>query len=180
MGRRVLATCISPRSGIAVWKEVRKRKYKALRQAGNDTLFRSKYLWLTNPQNIKEKSKDQFNAPKAMALTTARACALKEALRKLWSYQSQAWAIKFWKRWYFWATYSRLAAKLIARHLPNVLTYFMHCITDAIAEGLNSKIATVQKRPCGYCTSTIFKIAVYFHCDGLNLYPADLTHGKVG
>ena len=66
---------------------------------------------------------------------------------------------EFRKRWYFWATHSRLApmiaaAKLIARHLPNVLTYFTHRITNAVAEGLNSKIATVQKRACGYRNRT--------------------------
>jgi len=165
--------------------KVRKREHKTLMQAGNNTLSRSKYLWLTNPQNLKGKSKDHFNALKTMALKTARAWALKEALRKLWSYKSQAWAAKFWKRWYFWATHSRLApmievAKLIARHLPNVLTYFKHRITNAVAEGLNSKIATIQKRACGYRNPNNFKIAVYFHCGGLNLYPAALTHRKVG
>ena len=71
------------------------------------------------------------------------------------------------------------AAKLIARHLPNVLTYFKHRITNAVAEGLNSKIATIQKRACGFRNRDNFKIAVYFHCGGLNLYPAPVTHGKV-
>jgi transposase len=42
------------------------------------------------------------------------------------------------------------AAKLIARHLPKVLTYFTHRISNAVAEGLNSKIATIQKRARGY------------------------------
>ena len=32
------------------------------------------------------------------------------------------------------------AAKLIARHLPNVLAYFKSRITNAVAEGLNSKL----------------------------------------
>jgi transposase len=45
-----------------------------------------------------------------------------------------------------------------------------------VAEGLNSKIATVQKRACGYRNPNHFKIAVYFHCGGLNLYPAPVTH----
>jgi nitroreductase len=44
----------------------------------------------------------------------------------------------------------------------------------------NSKIATVQKRACGYRNPNHFKIAVYFHCGGLNLYPAAVTHTKVG
>jgi transposase len=53
-------------------------------------------------------------------------------------------------------------------------------VTNAVAEGLNSKIATVQKRACGYRNRDHFKIAVYFHCGGLNLYPAGATHTKAG
>lgn len=165
--------------------KVRKQEHKALMKTGDDTLTRSKYLWLANPENMTDKARDRFDELKAMELKTARAWALKEALRELWSYKSQAWATKFWKRWYFWATHSRLApmieaAKLIARHLSNVLTYFKHRITNAVAEGLNSKIATVQKRACGYRNPNNFKIAVYFHCGGLNLYPAAVTHTKIG
>lgn len=165
--------------------KVRRQEHKALMKTGDDTLARSKYLWLTNPENMTDKARDRFDELKAMKLKTARAWALKEALRELWSYKSQVWAAKFWKRWYFWATHSRLtpmieAAKLIARHLSNVLTYFKHRITNAVAEGLNSKIATVQKRACGYRNPNNFKISVYFHCGGLNLHPATVAHTKVG
>lgn len=59
-------------------------------------------------------------------------------------------------------------AKLIARHWPNVLTYFTHRITNAVAEGLNAKIATIQKRAYVFRNRDHFKIAVYFHCGGLN------------
>jgi transposase len=48
-----------------------------------------------------------------------------------------------------------------------------------VAEGLNSKIGTVQKRACGFRNRDHFKIAVYFHCGGLNLTPSALTPGKV-
>lgn len=165
--------------------KVRKQEHKALMKAGDTTLSKSKYLWLTNPSNMTDKARERFEELKVAELKTGRAWALKEALRDLWNYTSEAWAAKFWKRWYFWATHSRLApmidvAKLIARHLPNVLTYFRHRITNAVAEGLNSKIATVQKRACGYRNPNHFKIAVYFHCGGLNLYPAAVTHTKVG
>lgn len=164
---------------------VRKREHRALLEDGDTTLAKSKYLWLYSAENVPERSRQHFERIKAMQLKTARAWALKESLRQLWDYQSLGWAMRFWKRWYFWATHSRLApiieaAKLIARHLPNVLTYFAHRITNAVAEGLNSKIATVQKRACGYRNRDHFKIAVYFHCGGLNLYPASVTHRKVG
>lgn len=157
--------------------KVRKREHKSLLSQGDTTLTKSKYLWLYSEENLPERSREQFEAIKSRELKTARAWALKESLRQLWAYHSAGWAKRFWQRWYFWATHSRLApmievAKLIARHLPNVLTYFQHRITNAVAEGLNSKIATVQKRACGYRNPEHFKIAVYFHCGGLNLYPA--------
>jgi transposase len=51
------------------------------------------------------------------------------------------------------------------------LTYCTHRITNAVASNavadcLNSKIATVQKRACDYRNPDHFKIAVYFHCGG--------------
>jgi hypothetical protein len=55
---------------------------------------------------------------------------------------------KFWKRWEFWATHSRLApirkaAETVRRHIENILTYYQHPVTNAVSEGLNRKI---QKR----------------------------------
>ncbi|MBI3608484.1 MAG: transposase, partial [Nitrospirae bacterium] len=69
-------------------------------------------------------------------------------------------------------------ARLIKRHLPNVLTYFMHPITNAVCEGLNSKIQTIKNRAYGFRNKEHFKTAIYFHCGGLQLYPA--THGIPG
>jgi len=49
-------------------------------------------------------------------------------------------------------------AKLIAQHLPNVLTYFKHRITNAVTEGPNSKIEAIQKRAYGFRNRDHFKI----------------------
>lgn len=162
---------------------VRKEEHKVLLQEGDKTLTRSKYLWLYSAENMPDAAREKFDQIKHGNLKTARAWALKESLREMWHYRSVAWAKRFWDRWYFWATHSRLPpmiekAKLIARHLPNILTYFKHRVTNAVAEGLNSKIATIQKRACGFRNRDNFKIAIYFHCGGLDLYPASTTHRK--
>jgi transposase len=164
---------------------VRKDEHKVLIKEGDTTLKGSKYLWLYSAENMPEAARARFDRIKHGKLKTARAWALKESLREMWNYRSVASAKRFWDRWYFWATHSRLPpmiekAKLIARHLPNILTYFTHRVTNAVAEGLNSKIATVQKRACGFRNRDNFKIAVYFHCGGLDLYPALATHRKPG
>ena len=94
--------------------------------------------------------REQFAALRQLHLKTGRAWAIKESLRDLWGYQRKGWALRHWKRWYFWATHSRLkpvvkVARTIRGHLDNVLTYFDHRITNATSEGLNSKIQTVKK-----------------------------------
>jgi len=162
---------------------VRKQEHRTLHAAGDETLTGSKYLWLYAGENVPEAHQDRFLELQQRHLKTGRAWALKETLRVLWSYTRQAWARRFWQRWYLWATHSQLppvvkVARLIKRHLPNVLTYCTHPITNAVSEGLNSKIQTIKKRAYGFRNKEHFKTAIYFHCGGLQLYPA--THGIPG
>jgi transposase len=163
--------------------DVRKQEHRERREKGDETLAGSKYLWLYAEENLPEKHRERFDALRAIELKTGRAWAMKESLRGLWSYRSRAWAIRHWKRWYFWATHSRLkpmieAARTIERHLHNVMTYFTHRITNAVSEGLNSKIQTIKKMAYGFRNREHFKAAIYFRCGGLQLYPA--THAKPG
>lgn len=158
---------------------VRKAEHRVLRAGGDETLTGTKYLWLYGAERMPEPHQDRFLALQAMELKTARAWVIKETLRHLWSYRREGWARRHWTRWYFWATHSRLkpvieAARTIQRHLPNVMTYFTHRITNAVSEGLNSKIQTIKKRAYGFRNREHFKTAIYFHCGGLDLYPA--TH----
>ena len=64
---------------------------------------------------------------------------------------------------------------MIKRHLPNVLTYFRHRITNAMSEGVAAKIQALKKMANGFRNRDNFKTAIYFHCGGLDLYP-DSTH----
>jgi transposase len=137
----------------------------------------SKYLWLYSKDNLPESQRQRFEALRAMNLKVGRAWAMKEELRTLWHATSLEEARVFWRRWFGWAVRSRLqpmkdVAHLIKRHLDIVLTYIAHPITNAVSEGLNSKIQNLKKRAYGFRNKERFKTAIYFHCGGLNLYPA--------
>jgi len=54
----------------------------------------------------------------------------------------------------------------------NILTYYAHRVTNAVSEGINSAIQTIKKRAFGYRNPDNFKTAIFFHCGGLDLYPA--------
>jgi transposase len=160
---------------------VRRSENRALREVGDESLVGSKYLWLYGHENLPEKHRERFDGLHALNLKTGRAWALKESLRTLWDNRNQSWARNHWGSWNSWATRSKLkpviaVARMVRSHLENVMTYFRHRITNAVAEGLNSKIQGIKKRAFGYRNKEHYKIAIFFHCGGLNLYPA--THAK--
>lgn len=163
--------------------QVRRREHRGLLAEGDDRLTGSKYLWLYGRENLPAKHRRRFAALKEMHLKTGRAWAIKENLREMWKYRRIGSASRYWRRWYFWATHSRLkpviaVARMIECHLQSVMNFFAHRITNAVSEGLNSKIQTVKKMAAGFRNREHFKTAIYFHCGGLQLYPA--THGIVG
>ena len=138
---------------------VRKEENRLLLEDDIDLLKGTKYLWLFAEENVPEKMVERFEFVRDLNLKTGRAWAIKEALRELWSYRRKGWAELYWKQWYFWATHCRLkpvkkVARMIHRHLENVLTYFDHRITNAVSEGLNSKIQTIKKTPTGIAIGT--------------------------
>jgi transposase len=167
---------------------VRRRENKALRAQGDDRLVGSKHLWLYGDGNIPAdryslETRIEFAALRSSNLKTARAWALKESLRELWSQRSRAAGERWWKRWYAWATHSQLepvkqVAAMLKRHLPNVLTYFKHRITNAGSEAINSVVQMLKKRAFGYRSFANFRTSVLFRCGGLNLYPT--AHLKAG
>ncbi|MFM8600054.1 MAG: ISL3 family transposase [Mycobacterium sp.] len=156
---------------------VRKQENRALAAAGDKSLAGSKYLWLYSAENLPERHQDRFTALRAGDLKTARAWAIKESLRHFWSYRRRGWGAKHFARWYFWATHCRLqpiidAAKTLKRHEAGLLSYFAHPITNAGAEGLNSRIQAIRVSARGYRNREHFKTAIYFHLGGLQLCPA--------
>ena len=155
---------------------VRKRENRELSGVGDDTLKGTKWLWLYSGENLPDRLKPALKALRSMKLKVARAWAIKETLRGMWSYLSVGWARKFFKGWYSWAVRSRLkpvkkVAVLVRDHLEGILNYCRCPISNAVAEGLNSRIAAVKLRACGFRNVDNFKTAIYFFCGGLDLYP---------
>jgi transposase len=161
--------------------KVRRQEHRQLRQEGDDTLTGSRYLWLHGEEHVPEHQRERFEALRGrrLKLRTARAWAIKESLRDLWRCRGRAQAEAQWRWWYSWASRSRLrpvltVAQMLRRHLPNVLTYFRHRITNAMSESIAARIQAIKKLACGFRNRENFKTAIYFHCGGLDLYPA--TH----
>ncbi len=156
--------------------KVRRQENKELLLQGDERLKGSKFFWITNEENIKEELDEQFFHLKQSDLKVARACAIKELFRYFWDYSYAGCAKRHFDRWYSWAIRSRLdpikaKARMIKNHLPNLLTYFQHPISNAVAEGLNSKIQTVKSNARGYRSFDGFRNSILFYCGRLNMAP---------
>ena len=156
--------------------KVRRGEHRLLRRAGDERLTGSKYLWLRRPEHMTEAQRTAFQALQWEDLQVGRAWVLKERFRTFWEYRYLGAARTFFTRWFWRATHSRLkpmaaVAKLIQRHLPNLLTYLRHHLTNAGLEGVNAVIQWVKKTARGFRNAEHFKTAIYFHCGGLDLYP---------
>ena len=60
----------------------------------------------------------------------------------------------------------------VTARLENILTYLKHRITNAVSEGLNSRIQWVKATARGFRNQQNFINAIYFHCGKLDLAPS--------
>lgn len=157
--------------------EVRKQEQKALPDDVDKTdFFRSRFLFLYNEENVPENRTEQFERLKKIAIKTSRAWAIKENFREIWSCSTLEDAEAFFKKWFWWATHSRLkpirkAAHTIKNHWQGVANAIVYKITNACTEGLNSKMEKMKRDAYGFRSKARFRVAALFNCGGLALYP---------
>jgi transposase len=137
-------------------------------------LKETRYLWLKNPEDLTRKQRRKLNSVKEQDLKTVRAYHIKLALQRFWEFRYPAAASRYLKKWYFWATHSRLepvveVAKLIKRHEEGILRFLKSRITNGVVEGLNSKIKTALKRAYGFKSFSYYRTIIYLVAGKLSL-----------
>jgi transposase len=156
--------------------KVRRQEHKELLDQGEETLKGTRQLWLYNPQNFSPVQAQEFEQLKDLNLKVSRAWAAKELFWTFWEYEHEGWARRFFKQWFGWVSRSRLkpmieVAYMLKRHLDNLLTYLKHQITNAVTEGLNSKIQSLKSAARGFRSFDNYRIRILFFCGKLDLYP---------
>jgi transposase len=156
--------------------QVRRAEHKELLAQGDETLKGTRQLWLYNPQNFAPEQAEAFSQLKDLELKVARAWAAKELFSKFWEYQQEGWARRFFRDWFSWVSRSRLkpvveVAHMLKRHLEHLVTYIRHRITNAVTEGLNSKIQSLKANARGFRNFENYRIRILFFCGKLDLYP---------
>jgi transposase len=160
-------------------KAVDKTRRATLRSFGADasSLKGTKYDWLRNVSSMGRTDRQEFTDLRKEYTTLGRAWSIKESFQHFWSYHRESIARRYFDEWYYWATHSRIpaiieVAKMLKRHLSNILTYLKLRITNGRSESLNSKIQWIKYQARGFRSLDRFERAIMFHCGGLNLLPS--------
>ena len=141
-------------------------------------LFRTRYIWLKNHKNLKPSQTETLEelTVKKLNLKTSRAYHIKLNFQELFN-QAAENAEAYLKKWYFWATHSRLEPiKEAACTIKNdtgylrdgVLRWFQSGVNNGILEGINSLIQAAKARARGYRTTQNLITMIYLIGGKLN------------
>ena len=159
--------------------KVRKQENRSLLKEGDTRLVGAKYLFLKRTEKLGEDALVRFEELRESSLKVARAWAIKELFDEFWTFEFVADAKTFFKEWYGWAARCQLkpivdVAKRLKKHWDGLEGYTIFPITNAIAEGFNSKIQNIKASARGFRNFENFRYAILFYCGKLDLFPARL------
>jgi transposase len=143
-------------------------------QKTQSVLRGTRYIWLRNPASLSERQKATLDALPTRHLKTARAYQIRLAFQDLYNQPSAETGAAFLKKWYFWATHSRLppvidAARTIKRHWDGILRWFDSRIANGLMEGINSLVQAAKAKARGYRSVRNLMAMVYLIAGKLDL-----------
>ena len=163
--------------------KVRAQEHKKLLAIGDQRLKGTRNLWLWNEDNLSDAQYLSFRDIKDSELKTSKAWLIKESFRFFWELPKRAAeAADYFEQWYRHTICSKLepmkkVARMLKAHLGNILTWWKHPITNAVSEGLNSKIQSVKSAARGFHSFESYRVRILFFCGKLNMKPA-CTHSN--
>jgi transposase len=157
--------------------EVRRKEHKELHAQGDDTLSGTRFHWLFNPKNLTETRFEEMLFLTGLNLKTSRAWMHKEDFEEFWNQETPESGQAFLDWWLVAAVGSNLApiqrvARTLKAHAAYLLNYFYFRITNAVSEGLNSKIQGIKSAARGFRSFANYRIRILFFCGKLDFTPA--------
>ena len=154
--------------------QTRRAESTRLDDQGDPTLKGTRYLWLKG--EVPDHQQPTFSELLERNLKTAKAWYYKELFVEFWGQDDLAAGKSFFEAWYRRAIHTRLGkikkvARTLKEHLPNLLTYFLHRITNAVTEGFNSRIQAIKSAARGFRSFENYRIRILFFCGKLDLMP---------
>ena len=135
---------------------VRKNEYYRVRGQDRRFIKGQKYTLLSHPENLKPDGRRSLRLLLKANRRLNTAYILKEEFGKLWDYEREGWARRFFENWRESLKWQRLRpyekfAEMIDRHWDGIAAYCKpeNKVALGFVEGLNNKIRVIQRRSYG-------------------------------
>lgn len=155
----------------------------------NPILKNSRYLFLKNRDHLTIYQREQLEQIQlsGLNLKTMKALNIREAFQQIYQAPSPEIFDKLLRKWYFWATHSRIepiieAAYTIQRHWEGIVNWIDYKISNGILEGFNSIFQAAKNKARGYQRSETIKAIIYLltgKLDFSKINPYYVTHSKL-
>lgn len=131
-------------------------------------LVNARYAILKNEKNLSTVQQDKIQELRLskLNLKTLRAMHMRENFQTIYQSQTKEQFEILLKKWYFWATHSRLpeiihVARTIKAHWNGILNWYDSRINNGILEGINSLIQAAKSKARGYRSFKNFANIIY-------------------
>ncbi len=125
----------------------------------------SRWLLLRNRSNVPAAQAVQLDELLAANKALLTVYLLKDDLKQLWRYRSEAWARKAWQAWKRRAMRSgleplRAFARKLEPYLPGILAHCRWPLGTNLVEGINNKIKVIKRVAYGYRDDAYFFLKI--------------------
>ena len=132
----------------------------------------SRWLLLRNRENVPADKAVQLDELLAANRALLTVYLLKDDLKQLWRYRSEAWARKAWKSWKRRAMRSGLQplrhfARCLEPYLPGILAHCRWPLGTNLVEGINNKIKVIKRIAYGFRDDAYFFLKIRAAFPGL-------------
>ncbi len=158
--------------GREVVDKVRVQEFRMARGERKEAIKGSRYLLLKNASNLDVERGEHVRLADLLRLNRKlfKVYVLKDDLKQIWRYKSEAWSRKWLMNWYHRAMRSRIDAlkkfaKKLKDHMPGLISHCRYPIHTSLIEGVNNKIKVIKRIAFGFRDMEYFflKIRGAFH-----------------
>ena len=132
----------------------------------------SRWLLLRNRENVPVDQAVKLDELLAANRALLTVYLLKDDLKRLWRYRSEAWARKFWKGWKRRALRNGLEplktfVRRLEPYLPGILAHCRWPLGTNLVEGINNKIKVIKRVAYGFRDDAYFFMKIRAAFPGL-------------
>ena len=125
----------------------------------------SRWLLLRNRENVPAEQAVKLDELLAANKALLTVYLLKDDLKQLWRYRSEAWARKWWASWKRRALHSgleplRVFVRRLEPYLPGILAHCRWPLGTNLVEGINNRIKVIKRVAYGYRDDTYFFLKI--------------------